>query len=113
MHSVPDVQVYYRGIDPTLFRHGAEKLVVHSRAKAKGNQKTCRATAVVTGDLTDPCTAERLMAENGPLHWCWTLPCKLPSVAKISKNTNHGAFILPRLWRSFHCRYHHHGEDRR
>lgn len=23
--------------------------------------------AVVTGDLTDPCTAERLMAENGPL----------------------------------------------
>ena len=23
--------------------------------------------AVVTGDLTDPCTAERLMAETGPL----------------------------------------------
>ena len=50
------------------------ELVVHcasNRAKAKETRKLIEEkggkAAVVTGDLTDPCTAERLMAETGPL----------------------------------------------
>lgn len=49
-------------------------MVVHcasNRAKAEKTRKLIEENdgkaAVVTGDLTDPCTAERLMAENGPL----------------------------------------------
>lgn len=49
-------------------------MVVHcasNRAKAEETRKLIEEkggkAAVVTGDLTDPCTAERLMAENGPL----------------------------------------------
>ena len=49
-------------------------MVVHcasNRAKAKETRKLIEEkggkAAVVTGDLTDPCTAERLMAETGPL----------------------------------------------
>ena len=47
------------------------ELVVHcasNRAKAEETRKLIEEkggkAAVVTGDLTDPCTAERLMAEN-------------------------------------------------
>lgn len=50
------------------------ELVVHcasNRAKAEETRKLIEENdgkaAAVTGDLTDPCTAERLMAENGPL----------------------------------------------
>ena len=49
-------------------------MVVHcasNRAKAEKTRKLIEENdgkaAAVTGDLTDPCTAERLMAENGPL----------------------------------------------
>lgn len=49
-------------------------MVVHcasNRAKAEETRKLIEEkggkAAVVTGDLTDPCTAERLMAETGPL----------------------------------------------
>ena len=49
-------------------------MVVHcasNRAKAEKTRKLIEENdgkaAAVTGDLTDPCTAERLMAETGPL----------------------------------------------